>query len=85
MLKNLSSSLPIPFPLFLHGLKLPLHPLYKENLSSTPYQWDPLDSPSCLHTATDARFGGGEEKMMWHCGTHELGRKIGNLLEQVVF
>jgi hypothetical protein len=20
--------------------------------------------------------------MMWHCGTHELGRKIGKLLEQ---
>jgi hypothetical protein len=36
MLKNLSSSLHIPFPLFLHGLKLPLHPLYKGNLSSTP-------------------------------------------------
>jgi hypothetical protein len=81
MLKNLSSSLPIPFPLFLHGL----NPLYKGNLSSTPYQWDPLDSPSCLRTATDARFGGGEEKMMWHCVTHELGRKIGKLLEQVVF
>jgi hypothetical protein len=28
---------------------------------------------------------GGEEKMMWHCGTHELGMRMGNLLEQIVF
>jgi hypothetical protein len=85
MLKKPLQQPPYSFPLFLHGLKLPLHPLYKGNFSSTPYQWDPLDYPFCLHTATDARFGGWEEKMMWHCGTHELGRKIGKLLEQVVF
>jgi hypothetical protein len=60
--KNLYNSLPVFFPLFLHGLKLSLHPLYKANLSSTPYQWDPLDSPSCLHTATDARFGEGRRR-----------------------
>jgi hypothetical protein len=85
MLKKPLQQPPYPLPLFLHGLKLPLNPLYKWNLSSTPYQWDPLYFPSYLHTATDARFGGGEEKMMWHCGTHELGRKIGKPLEQVVF
>jgi hypothetical protein len=28
---------------------------------------------------------GVEEKMMWHSGTHELGRSIGKLLEQIVF
>jgi hypothetical protein len=26
-----------------------------------------------------------KEKMMWLCETHELGRKIGKLLQQVVF
>jgi hypothetical protein len=31
------------------------------------------------------RFGGGEEKLTWHGGTHELGRRIGKLLEQIVF
>jgi hypothetical protein len=36
-------------------------------------------------TAKDPRFGGGEEKMTWHGGTHELGRRIGKLLEQIVF
>jgi hypothetical protein len=30
-------------------------------------------------------LGEGEEKMMWHHGTHELGRKIGKLLEKIVF
>jgi hypothetical protein len=33
----------------------------------------------------DARFRGGEEKMMWPCGTHELRRRTGELLEQIVF
>jgi hypothetical protein len=45
MLKNLSSSLPIPFSPFLHGLKLPLHPLYKGNLSSTPLSVGPTRFP----------------------------------------
>jgi hypothetical protein len=36
-------------------------------------------------TAKDPRFGGGEEKMTWHGGTHELGRRMGKLLEQIVF
>jgi hypothetical protein len=31
------------------------------------------------------RFGEGEKKLRWHCGTHELGRRIGELLEQIVF
>jgi hypothetical protein len=31
------------------------------------------------------RFGGGEEKLTWRGGTHELGRRIGKLLEQIVF
>jgi hypothetical protein len=33
----------------------------------------------------DRRFGGGEEMMTWRGGTHELGREIGKLLEQIVF
>jgi hypothetical protein len=79
-------------------LKKPLHQPPYSTKTPSPYSLSipfikgtspppssPIDSPSCLHTATDARFGGGEEKMMWHCGIHELGRKIGKLLEQVVF
>jgi hypothetical protein len=33
----------------------------------------------------DPRFGEWKEKVMWHGGTHELGRRIGKLLEQIVF
>jgi hypothetical protein len=33
----------------------------------------------------DRRFGEGKEKMTWHDGTHELGRRIGKMLEQIVF
>jgi hypothetical protein len=33
----------------------------------------------------DGRFGEGDEKMTWHGGTHELGRRIGKLPEQIVF
>jgi hypothetical protein len=33
----------------------------------------------------DGRFGGWEERMTWHGGTHELGRRIGKLPEQIVF
>jgi hypothetical protein len=29
----------------------------------------------------DLTFGGGEEKMKWHGGTYELGRRIGKLLK----
>jgi hypothetical protein len=47
MLKNLSSSFPIPFPLFLHGLKTPLHPLYRGDLSSIPYSVGPTHSLPC--------------------------------------
>jgi hypothetical protein len=32
-----------------------------------------------------SKIWGGEEKMMWHSETHELGRRIGKLLEQIVF
>jgi hypothetical protein len=37
--------------------------------------------------ATEERLKiwGGEEKMTWRCGTHELGTRIGKLLEQLVF
>jgi hypothetical protein len=31
------------------------------------------------------RFGEEREKMTWHGGTHELGRRIGKLLYQIVF
>jgi hypothetical protein len=31
------------------------------------------------------QIGGGEERMTWYGGTHELGRRIGKLLEQIVF
>jgi hypothetical protein len=31
------------------------------------------------------RFGEGEKKLTWRGGTHELGRRIGKLLEQIVF
>jgi hypothetical protein len=47
MLKNLSSSFPIPFPFFLHGLKTPLHPLYRGDLSSIPYSVGPTHSLPC--------------------------------------
>jgi hypothetical protein len=47
----ISSSFPIPFPLFLHGLKTPLHPLYIGNLSSTPIRGTHSIHPSRLHTA----------------------------------
>jgi hypothetical protein len=30
-------------------------------------------------------LGGAAEKVTWHRGTHELGRKIRKLLEQIVF
>jgi hypothetical protein len=30
-------------------------------------------------------LGAREERMKWHGGTHELGRRIGKLLEQIVF
>jgi hypothetical protein len=33
----------------------------------------------------DRWFGGAEEMMTWRGGTHELGREIGKLLEQIVF
>jgi hypothetical protein len=33
----------------------------------------------------DGRFGVGKEEMTWHGGTHELGIRIGKLLEQIVF
>jgi hypothetical protein len=33
----------------------------------------------------DPRFGGVEKKLTWHHGTHELGRRIGKLLQQLVF
>jgi hypothetical protein len=54
MLKNLSGSFPISFHLFLHGLKTPLHPLYRGDLSSIPYSVGPTRKPllptrsSCL-------------------------------------
>jgi hypothetical protein len=28
---------------------------------------------------------GGEERMTWHGGTHEFGRRIEKLLEKIVF
>jgi hypothetical protein len=31
------------------------------------------------------QIGGGEERMTWYGGTHELRRRIGKLLEQIVF
>jgi hypothetical protein len=31
------------------------------------------------------KIWGGKKKMMWRRGTHELGRRIGKLLEQIVF
>jgi hypothetical protein len=31
------------------------------------------------------RFGGGEKKLTWRGETHELGRRIRKLLEQIVF
>jgi hypothetical protein len=34
-------------------------------------------------SSKDGRFGVGYEKMTWHGGTHELGRRIGKLLEQI--
>jgi hypothetical protein len=41
------------------------------------------------HTAScpikDPRFVAGEERMRWHGGTHELGSRIGKLLEQIMF
>jgi hypothetical protein len=33
----------------------------------------------------DGRFGVGKEEMTWHGGIHELGIRIGKLLEQIVF
>jgi hypothetical protein len=36
-------------------------------------------------TSKDGRFGEGKEKMTWHGETRELGRRIGKLLEQIVF
>jgi hypothetical protein len=73
--------LPYPLPSFSPWTKtLSPSPLQREPLLH-PLSVGPIRSPSCLHTAKDARFGGEEEKMMWHCGTHELGRKIGKLLE----
>jgi hypothetical protein len=33
----------------------------------------------------DARFGEGKKKLTWRGGTHELGRGIGKLPEQIVF
>jgi hypothetical protein len=33
----------------------------------------------------DARFGEGKKKLTWRGGTHELGKGIGKLLEQIVF
>jgi hypothetical protein len=33
----------------------------------------------------DPNLGEGKEKMTWHCGTNELGGRIGKLLEQIVF
>jgi hypothetical protein len=42
MLKKPLHSFPTLFPLSLHGLKIPLHPLYRGDLSSTPTPWDPL-------------------------------------------
>jgi hypothetical protein len=37
------------------------------------------------HVSKDPRFVEGEEKLTWHGGTHELGRRIWKLLEQIVF
>jgi hypothetical protein len=49
--ETVSSRFPIALPFFLHGLKIPLHPLYRGKLSSTSYLWDPLvPPPLCLHT-----------------------------------
>jgi hypothetical protein len=45
----------------------------------------PRDSSGTRRSEKDGRFGGGEEKMTWHGGTHELGRRIRKLPEQLVF
>jgi hypothetical protein len=63
---------------FLHGPKLPLHPFIKGTSPPPPISGTHSIPPP-------ASTSGGEEKMMWHCETHELRRKIGKLLEQVVF
>jgi hypothetical protein len=33
----------------------------------------------------DHIYGEGKERMTWHDGTHELGRRIVKLLEEIVF
>jgi hypothetical protein len=33
----------------------------------------------------DGKFGEGKENLTWRGGTHKLGRRIGKLLEQIVF
>jgi hypothetical protein len=53
MRKNLLQQIPYSLLFFLFGLKTSLHPLYRGDLSSIPYLWDPLKKMLRSHQHID--------------------------------
>jgi hypothetical protein len=67
------------------ALPLPLPHLLDPARRHAPGEAAELRLHGHVYEACFSRFVEEKEKMSWHGGTHELGRRIGKLLEHNVF